>query len=237
MRRSSCGRSGGRGRIRGRARLGRSLVAARVDGQVVTRQGAFRVVGQDPVVAEPASLETGARSLGCAAHPGPDATTYAARSVARSNEVSVVARWRRTSSSTASACSAQSAEGEADAPVAGSRVTVQRAQLLMTSRTEHGPCHRKTHIISAAWRAFRERPIYTSVHELMKSFPRRMPRRRGLRPSRRPASQIAATTAISTRNLCCASFASTVARAGVLTGSTHASHAAFIWSYVFMSAR
>jgi hypothetical protein len=45
----------------------------------------------------------------------------------------------------------------------------------------------------------------------------------------------AATTMISTRYCGAASFASTVARAGVLPGETQASHAAFISAKFFMS--
>ena len=47
-------------------------------------------------------------------------------------------------------------------------------------------------------------------------------------PGRRIGHQIAATAMISTRYLGAASRASTVARAGVLAGSIHASHAEFI---------
>ena len=51
------------------------------------------------------------------------------------------------------------------------------------------------------------------------------------------APQTAAMTTISTRSLALASRASTVARPGVLPGTTHASHTAFISSKPRMSAR
>src|SRR5262245_8356129 len=101
----------------------------------------------------------------------------------------------------------------------------------MSKATEHGACHRKRRLLSRTCARRRARPLATYFSQLAKLFPPGRAAARGAPP------QIAATTEISTRNFCCASLASTVARAGVLTGSTHASHAAFIWSYVFMSAR
>ena len=62
-------------------------------------------------------------------------------------------------------------------------------------------------------------------------------RSRGASVSRRPLSALAAMTTISTVYCGAASLASTVARAGVWPGATHASHTAFISAKVLMSAR